>query len=474
MFNKEELLKKLLKNILDERIKRLEKRTSEQIDDINYEKNLYNNQIALISKLSSINIKKDSKSNHQRRNTYEKPIKKILEKSIKRTSQYNNNDKSQVKTISKTPTTTILRKKKKSKNDGKVDNNEKSKTPIKKKKVINVTDMRKLPSNIKNSKTTLNSISKGTNKNITKITPQRAVTPERKIKDMKLNEEKIKIDAKKLNLSMILENKSKINEENKTFNLIVSNDILTNTISEFLDEESQYNFFSCNKSLIKYLYKKLNVSYNVLKEKNGITPSSTIENKINSIKMKFATQVIRDSSPALSLSKGTIKALEILNDIKYKDIFKNKDLIPPLNEIIIVYRIFFQLLKDNNLNKIKDDKLFWKKAGEYILLNCKDNLGDFFNNSLNNFDLGYRNIYEIRKIVHGNEDKIKPVVYSNICGTTGLVIFLIKDVLEYLGIIINYKKNIPGIMINYLECLNNNKNKVENYIDKIKNFVLNI
>ena len=190
--------------------------------------------------------------------------------------------------------------------------------------------------------------------------------------------------------------------------------------------------------------------------------------------MKFATQANGDSSPALSLSKGTIKALEILNDIKYKDIFKNKDLIPPLNEILIVYRIFFQLMKDNNLNKIKDDKIFWKKATEYILLNCKDNLGDFFNNSLNNFDLSYRNIYEIRKIVHGNEDKIKPVIYSNLCGTTGLVIFLIKDVLEYLGIIINYKKNIPGIMIKYLEYINNNKNKVENYINKIKNFVLNI
>jgi hypothetical protein len=78
MFNKEELLKKLLKNILDERIKLLEKRTSQQFDDINYEKNIYNNQIELISKLSSINIKKDSQSKHQRRNTYEKPIKKIL------------------------------------------------------------------------------------------------------------------------------------------------------------------------------------------------------------------------------------------------------------------------------------------------------------------------------------------------------------------------------------------------------------
>ena len=271
-----------------------------------------------------------------------------------------------------------------------------------------------------------------------------------------------------------MENKSKINEENKSLNLIVSNDILINTISGFLDEESQYNFFSCNKSLIKYLYNKLNFSLNELKEKNGISPSLTIENKINSIKMKFGTQIIGDSYPALSLSKGTIKALELLNDKKYKDIFTNKDLIPPLNEIIIIYRIFFQLLKNNNLNKIKNDKIFWKKAAEYILSNCNDNLGDFFNNSLNDFDLGFRNIYEIQKIVHGNEDKIKPVVYSNICGTTGLVIFLVKDVLEYLGIIINYKKNIPGIMIKYLEHINSNKNKVENYICKIKDFIVNI
>ena len=56
---------------------------------------------------------------------------------------------------------------------------------------------------------------------------------------------------------------------------------------------------------------------------------------------------------------------------------------------------------------------------------------NFLKNLLINFDFSPKNIYEIKKIINGNLEKIKPNIYSRICGTTGLLIFLIKDTLEY-------------------------------------------
>ena len=41
------------------------------------------------------------------------------------------------------------------------------------------------------------------------------------------------------------------------------------------------------------------------------------------------------------------------------------------------------------------------------------------------------------------EKKISPQFFSKVCGTTGLIIFLIRDALEYTGIIID-KKTLPG------------------------------
>jgi len=69
---KEEILKKLLKNLLEERLSRLEKRNNEQTKDIKLEKDSYNKQELLVIKLCSIKIeqkKLNQKKNNNERNT---------------------------------------------------------------------------------------------------------------------------------------------------------------------------------------------------------------------------------------------------------------------------------------------------------------------------------------------------------------------------------------------------------------------
>ena len=221
---------------------------------------------------------------------------------------------------------------------------------------------------------------------------------------------------------------------------------------------------------MKYIYEKLLNSLDKLKKENDITSSNTIQDQINSIKLKYTKEELNAEPPTFALSKGTVKAIELLNNGEYHKIFTNKELSPPLNEIILIYRIFFQLLKVKNIYDIKDEKLFWLEASDYILNNCNGKLGEFFKESVNNFDFSIENIHEVKKIVGENKDKIKPSSYSKICGTTGLVIFLVKDTLEYIGVLHSAKKNIPSLLLKYSEYIEKIQKKIENYINYIQKF----
>ena len=70
-------------------------------------------------------------------------------------------------------------------------------------------------------------------------------------------------------------------------------------------------------------------------------------------------------------------------------------------------------------------------------------VGDFINNSIKKFDFSDENIYKSLKIIGHREKKITPTFYSKTCGTTGLIIFLIKDTMEYAGLIVD-KKTLPA------------------------------
>ncbi len=62
---------------------------------------------------------------------------------------------------------------------------------------------------------------------------------------------------------------------------------------------------------------------------------------------------------------------------------------------------------------------------------------------MQNFDFSEQNIYKLNRLVEKNSHKIAPAHFSKICATTGLFIFLIKDALEYAGVI-NDKKTPAG------------------------------
>ena len=350
-----------------------------------------------------------------------------------------------------------------SKISGNIKNNKKdndksyrAKTPV----IKNKYNVRKNKSKDKQNKQKENKNNKNDNNNM-------------KLIDIKEDDKKefINNEDKKIENKVEIKQEIKIDKKEvkiNNFQFLIDNNILMNILSSFLDDATQYNLFSCNKKLTKYLYKKLLTSLGVLKAINYINSSSDIQDRINSLRKKYKNDILNREPSIFSLSKKTIKSIELLNDKTYSKIFSQKILNPPLNKIILIYRIFFQLLNNNDICKINNDKLFWFKASKYILKHSNGKIGEFMIESINKFDFSVKNRYQMKKIIIGNEDKITTKEFSKYCETTGLVIFLIKDALEYYGILQNSKTNIPCILLKYLEYIREILNKLESYINDIK------
>ena len=245
-------------------------------------------------------------------------------------------------------------------------------------------------------------------------------------------------------------------------------------ISNYLDIKSKYNFFSCQKQFIKYLYRLIEDLYTEFKENNKINPNSNIiQEKINEIKEKYSQKDLNINNVKFSLSKSCFKALELLNNEEHSKFFKNENYYLFSDDIYIVYKIIFQLIKNNDIKNSENKKEFFEKMGKYVDEHVEDKniIGDFFKNMVNEFEFSEENIFQIKKIIKGNEEKLKPKNYSQICPTTGLIIFLVKDILEYLGLNINTSKGCPVFVLMNLEFLEKVKTKLPNYLKYLKSFM---
>lgn len=69
---------------------------------------------------------------------------------------------------------------------------------------------------------------------------------------------------------------------------------------------------------------------------------------------------------------------------------------------------------------------------------------------IKNFNLSPKNYYEVYKLLGKSAHKINPNYYSKLCGTTGLVVFYVKDALEYMGLL-EEKKTLANAVLNCFE-----------------------
>ena len=535
-FNKN-LLKNLLANLLDDRLKRLEKRNIEEIKDLKYAKVQYNN---LNSILKKIIIKKDTKNN-KNKNSYNNSLNNKSELlkhnenknfakfkfspnynkktynirraktpskndtkywftaenwTKKKNNKYNyvksrymdetnNISKSKVRKLFLTPEAPKIKRKKKLLNQNKINVVTKNLNLDK----INIISQRnintqKRENNFK-KKTILSNIdlqADEINFVLTELRQEKKFQNYEEDEDENENEE---TNSKNQSISSSCNKNSEVLNsnyqsstiKNKQINIdfgqyINSNDgdEIAKLIASFLDKQTKYNFFSCSKKLVNNLFLELNDTYNKIIEMNKISSINSIEEEINKIKNQFKGENLDSNKYSFQLSKGSMRAIQILDNEIYNNIFKSKELNPPLDKIILIYRIFFQLINQEEINEIVSDKKFWEEARIYFLENDDNKIGYFIKDNISEFDFTNENIYKLKKLTKGYEEKLKPTNYEKICETTTLFTFIIKDALEYCGIIYNKEKNNPGITISYLEFIREKLNDIKEYIDILKSY----
>ena len=488
---KEDILKNLLNSLLEKNISKLEKRNNDEIKDIKLMKLFFTKQECIIqSYLDDIKRKELTRQKTaenlkpHKRNTrmYTPSNKKVVSKSKDKSNTKENKEKENFSNLNKSkidgnyrPKNNIVKKpnnnidrknyktpirkmhssqinslsKIKKGKKGNIKNNE-AKTPILTSNINNLENKSNIM-NRKNRIELLESINRANksfilnnknnlNKSNNKIDNNNVSND--KIKNNRINTSnkkgiKIKIINKpKTNLFLEKFDKNKISNEDINKKLNFGEWLCTDdgrdtliSISKYLDKKTKYNLFSCNKNYIKFLYEYINDKYTEFKEKNKIIPQDHL---------KFFSPENFDS---------------------FSD------------DIYLVYKIIFQLSKNNDIKNSETKKEFFEKMCKYVLENIKDDkIGDLFKDIVNNFEFSQENIFQIKNMIKGNENKLKPKYYSQICPTTGFIIFLVKDILEYLGLN-QTKKGSPAIILANLEFLEKMKTKIPNYLKVLEKYI---
>ena len=165
------------------------------------------------------------------------------------------------------------------------------------------------------------------------------------------------------------------------------------------------------------------------------------------------------------ISKKSLKAMQMLNDPTVNNFFFQKTSVD--DNRLIIYRIFFQLIK-HPYSKIEKDKKeeFWNKCQYYFSHETNGKVGILLQKILDEklINIDGNNLYKIYKLAYKDLDKIHPKYFSNLCGTTGLITFFIKDILDFLGI-----SNESNIQINAYWTYDNIIKNLDNKINELEN-----
>ena len=512
---KEEVLKSLLTSLLEKNLKKLETKNNDEIKEIKLMKLFFTKQQCLIESYitdikrkemtrqkTSDNLKPNKRNSRLFTPSNKKLISKSKDKSnIKEKENFRNLNKSKIDGTYRPKN--IMTKKINNNNINNINNIEKKnyKTPLRKMsgEISSISKLKKSKKNnlmskknrmvllesinranksfILNNKNNLNKSNNNISNDTIKTNSKVNTSNKKGIKLKMINKPKTNLFLEKFDKNKISNDdiniKNNINYQNfgEWLSSDDGRDILI-SISNYLDKKTKYNLFSCKKNYIKFLYEYINDKYTEFKENNKINPhSDTIQEKINEIKEKCSESDLNIVNTEFNLSIGTLKAIELLNNKEHLKFFSKENYSTFSDDLYIVYKIIFQLNKNNEIKNSENKKEFFEKMCKYISDNIKDDkIGDLFKIIVNNFDFSQENIFQIKKIIKGNEDKLKPKYYSKICQTTGLVIFLIKDILEYLGLN-QTKKTSPAIILANLEFLEKMKTKIPNYLKTLQKYI---
>ena len=228
------------------------------------------------------------------------------------------------------------------------------------------------------------------------------------------------------------------------------NGILEKSILQFLTDKEKIELFSTNKSFATLALGLLKDKLSYYKKICDVFIGQTMDDKINSLEIKYSQDELNAPLKNFEVSRGCAKAITLLDEELYLRVFMRTPPEKTLEEIVLVYKLFCQLLKKDDFVNIKDNKIFFDKFSKYIMENKGDKLSEFCNKCISEFNFDNKNILKLKEMAKDKSEKLKPAYFGKICGTTGLFVFLIKDTLEYCGAIEDKKTPGNRIKSNYL------------------------
>ena len=240
---------------------------------------------------------------------------------------------------------------------------------------------------------------------------------------------------------------------------------------EFLTLKDLLEFTSISKKIKRQRIYVFNLQKKSLLNNIGFQDEENLTKKIKEYEETYTSNELNEPYVEYHLSRGAEKAVRVLNGSSYLKIFRRPVLDDKLSPIYIAYRILFVFLGEINIAKITDDKLFWVKCTEY--LNTKsDNgkIGEFIMSKFEKYNCDCKIVYYIEQLMKGKKDNISPSYFSKICGSTGLLIFLIKELLEYCGVIISTKKTQLSRIYQNLIFFRNIIDKLSEFNKTLENF----
>ena len=156
----------------------------------------------------------------------------------------------------------------------------------------------------------------------------------------------------------------------------------------------------------------------------------------------------------------------------YVKFFKEEKV--PISDFLLPYKLYLQIINQKEFNNIftKSDSEIWSHIRR-ILTPTEGGQGAgsiLYNSMIKNIDFSPENIYNIIKLLGSDGHKISPNYYSKSCGTTGLIVFYIKDVFDYLGISLERRTIAKRALKTYTDCvdyLNSIKEKLVQKVNKL-------
>ena len=276
-------------------------------------------------------------------------------------------------------------------------------------------------------------------------------------------ENSLVLEMNKIKNKIEIENEKKIIKNIDVIEIFKKDKKILRNIVSYLKDIEIILFASSNNYLNKERIAILDNKKEELLKILNLKKDETMETKIKSIKSEFSEEVLRNPPIDFSPSEEAERKLKDLNKNENIEIFKrdldinNKD----NNILIIAYKILFVLLEEEEIYCIINNKNFWKKCSNYLFENSEGKIGDFILDKILLFDFGSKSFNKIQNILKDNREDILKEIQSN---EKFFILPLIKEILEYFGIIFDPKKTQGHIFIKNLK----NNQMIINYLNNLK------